>query len=56
MTKTNRMINVSLRVVGMAGVVVEAEAAMEVVDVVTEVDGDEDSAANKAVIFIMPGR
>ena len=48
------MSNVSLRVVGTSGAVVEAEVAMEVVDAATEVDGDEDSAANKAVIFIKP--
>ena len=54
MTKANRTSNVSLRVMGTAGVVVEAKAAVEVVDAVMEVDGDEDSAANKAVIFIKP--
>ena len=53
-TKANCTSNVCLRVLGMVGTVVEAKAVIEVVDMATEVDGDKDSAANKAVIFIKP--
>ena len=49
-TKANCTSNVCLRVLGMVGTVVEAEAVIEVVDMATEVDGDKDSAANKAVM------
>ena len=36
------------------GIVPWAEEAMEVMDTVTEVDGDEDSIAHRLAIFIKP--
>ena len=48
------MTNMSLRVVDTVGTVPWAEEAVEVVDEVMKVDGDEDSAASRAVIFTKP--
>ena len=43
------------RVMGMVGTVVEAEVVVKVMDAAMEVDTDEDSVANKAVILSSPG-
>ena len=57
-TKVNSKPNWSLRVLDTAGAVPWAEEAMEVMDVVdavTEVERDEDSAVSRAVILPSPG-
>ena len=48
------MTNRSLRIMDAVGIVPWAEEAMEVMDTVTEVDGDEDCIAHRGVIFSKP--